>query len=472
MAMMETQILFSLNRDAKIVVAPDGASAVEIRGRSVAFPGLGTEAALRQLATTGASGEGLRACFSGLAGGGFYEHLAFVYQIEHSGVVDYSLSVDGAEIVRLVWLVGGLMLNPDAAKAGSRYRLSRFAYIHRQASRLILESPLGSARVELPHSSAAIALQVLSEGADAEGLAGRVPGFDLSVAKDMLTLLCNARAVAPVDEQTGALEEDVAPLAGWEFHDLLFHGRSRRGRHSNPYGGTFHRRGLDAPPPFLPPPPESSPIALPKPDMERLKANDPSFASTLENRRSIRDYADTPLNIGQLGEFLYRSARVQRVIETGADDMDYSFRPSPAGGAIHELLIYPVVGECDGLARGIYRYDPVGHALFPINAAAADVDRMLEMAWVTADRKSRPQVYFAITAYFGRLQWKYESIVYAVILKNVGALYQTMYLAATAMGLAPCALGGGDSDFFARTAHLDGYAETSVGEFVLGTRQG
>jgi hypothetical protein len=38
------------------------------------------------------------------------------------------------------------------------------------------------------------------------------------------------------------------------------------------------------------------------------------------------------------------------------------------------------------------------------------------------------------------------------------------------MGLAPCGLGGGDSDLFARAAGLDYEAETSVGEFIVGSR--
>jgi oxazoline/thiazoline dehydrogenase len=42
-----------------------------------------------------------------------------------------------------------------------------------------------------------------------------------------------------------------------------------------------------------------------------------------------------------------------------------------------------------------------------------------------------------------------------------------MYLVATAMNLAPCGLGGGDSDLFAAAAGLDYYVETSVGEFML-----
>jgi oxazoline/thiazoline dehydrogenase len=57
------------------------------------------------------------------------------------------------------------------------------------------------------------------------------------------------------------------------------------------------------------------------------------------------------------------------------------------------------------------------------------------------------------------------------MLKDVGVLYQTMYLAATAMELAPCGVGGGDADLFARTAATDYYDETSVGEFLLGRRR-
>ncbi|MEU5367228.1 hypothetical protein ABZ354_27800 [Streptomyces sp. NPDC005925] len=44
-----------------------------------------------------------------------------------------------------------------------------------------------------------------------------------------------------------------------------------------------------------------------------------------------------------------------------------------------------------------------------------------------------------------------------------------MYSVATAMGLAPCALGSGDIDLFARATGCDPVEESSVGEFSLGT---
>ena len=77
----------------------------------------------------------------------------------------------------------------------------------------------------------------------------------------------------------------------------------------------------------------------------------------------------------------------------------------------------------------------------------------------------------APAARFPWLAWKYESIAYALTLKHVGMDFQTMYLAATAMGLAPCAVGRGDADLFVRAAGTDYRAETSVGEFLLGSQR-
>jgi oxazoline/thiazoline dehydrogenase len=51
----------------------------------------------------------------------------------------------------------------------------------------------------------------------------------------------------------------------------------------------------------------------------------------------------------------------------------------------------------------------------------------------------------------------------------VGVVYQCMYLTATAMGLAPCGLGLGDSEVFSKAIHSNLFEETSVGEFLLGS---
>ena len=83
---------------------------------------------------------------------------------------------------------------------------------------------------------------------------------------------------------------------------------------------------------------------------------------------------------------------------------------------------------------------------------------------------SDPQVVPVIAARFGRVMWKYDAVAYSLVLKHVGVYMQTVYLVATAMGLAVCGVGGGDSADFAAATGLDFYAQGSVGEMILGSR--
>ena len=73
-----------------------------------------------------------------------------------------------------------------------------------------------------------------------------------------------------------------------------------------------------------------------------------------------------------------------------------------------------------------------------------------------------------LAARFGRVSWKYSSLAYALILKDVGVLTQTLYLMATDMGLGGCAIGSVDIDLFARMTGIEFHVEGSVGQFALG----
>jgi SagB-type dehydrogenase family enzyme len=73
-----------------------------------------------------------------------------------------------------------------------------------------------------------------------------------------------------------------------------------------------------------------------------------------------------------------------------------------------------------------------------------------------------------IAARFGRVSWKYSSIAYALILKDVGVLTQTLYLMATDMGLGGCAIGIVNIDLFAKMTGLELHVEGPVGHFAIG----
>ena len=137
---------------------------------------------------------------------------------------------------------------------------------------------------------------------------------------------------------------------------------------------------------------------------------------------------------------------------------------------LYELEFYVLVNACRGLDAGLYHYDPLHHRLGRLAGRSEERALLLGNAALASgtDPKSL-QLLVILAARFPRIAWKYASLAYSLILKHVGVVYQTMYLTATAMNLAPCALGTGDSDLFARAAGLDVHAESSVGEFLLGS---
>jgi SagB-type dehydrogenase family enzyme len=291
----------------------------------------------------------------------------------------------------------------------------------------------------------------------------------------LLSLLACVGAVSAVGED-GLTAEDADPaLRCWQFHDLLFHARSRQGRHDGPVGATYPLAGKLDPPPARRSEAAADGIALFRPDLERLKSQDPPFALIQERRRSVRQYAAEPITDRQLGEFLYRVARIRDcqhlevATQAGPVAMDFASRPYPAGGALYELEIYAVVAACRGLPPGLYHYDGLGHRLMRRAGRTAEVERLLSDAALAAGlQTTAPQILLVLAARLPRIAWKYSGLAYALVLKHVGVVFQTMYLAATAMGLAPCAIGLGDSDLFARAAGEGYYAESSVGEFLLG----
>jgi len=132
------------------------------------------------------------------------------------------------------------------------------------------------------------------------------------------------------------------------------------------------------------------------------------------------------------------------------------------------MEFYLTIDQCEGLTPGFYWYDPLNHALSFIQESNKDTERLLFDAHQAMGGSCRPQVLIILAARFQRVSWKYQSIAYALILKNVGVMYSTMYLVATAMDLAPCALGVGDADRFTKLSGSDYLKETSVGEFALG----
>jgi SagB-type dehydrogenase family enzyme len=198
---------------------------------------------------------------------------------------------------------------------------------------------------------------------------------------------------------------------------------------------------------------------------------DCDLCSVLEARRSIRTYAPRKLEKSKLEQLLQMTAQAHALVES-REFGTTSLRNYPSGGARYPLEIYPLVENVESIGKGIYYYHPFEHRLELLNRnqryRAALMNAAQQRMGMDMKRDGSPAVLFLVTAVFGRTAWKYRGIPLHLILQEVGALYQTMYLAATVLGLAGCAVGAFPERAVAEILNLDSRDESEVGLFALG----
>lgn len=461
--LVHSTLILALHPAARMRSERGGALVFALGGRRLrlAVVGSGIRQALRLIADKGATESKLADVVLQMDGAGALPRMYYcLHSLQAFGAVCYVLRQGSRMLARLSPGAGPSWVTLPAVMPDKQYRLSRFAYLRRDDEYLALHSPSSGAELELRDRRALVMIAALARPRTVRQLAVAGVGTDLATARTFVSLLAGA----------GMLDDAERGVGDWNFADFVFHGSTREGhRHISELGKNHGRRGS---PPAIKPAMSAAVIQLKRPDVKALQLRDVPFTQVLESRRSLRSYGVPPLGASELGEFLFRVARVTRV--SGSRETEgvrqLTRRPYPSGGSRYGLELYAIIGACRGIPRGMYHYDPLCHRLEALAAPGADVNGLLRRAAAAAGMSAEPQVLIVIAARFRRVTWKYSSMAYALVLKEVGALYQTMYLVATAMKLAPCALGGSDPGLFARLIGTDFHEETSVGEFLLGRR--
>jgi putative peptide maturation dehydrogenase len=187
------------------------------------------------------------------------------------------------------------------------------------------------------------------------------------------------------------------------------------------------------------PPPETAAredalrrIALPR-------AMPTTFDALLARRATCRNFDTTrALPLPLFAQLLARVFGAQAQVRIG-DDAVFVKKTSPSGGGLHCIEAYLLVQRVDGLAPGLYRYDPLAHGLDAL-AWQGDADGLPAFALHAV----AGQAWFAdapalvlLAPRYARAFWKYRRHpkAWRVVALEAGHLSQTLYLAATEAGL-------------------------------------
>jgi SagB-type dehydrogenase family enzyme len=181
-------------------------------------------------------------------------------------------------------------------------------------------------------------------------------------------------------------------------------------------------------------------VKLPKPDL----TGEQSVELLLQQRRSVRSYQKSSLNLAEVGQLLWSAQGV-----TSAQGL----RTAPSAGALYPLKLFVVVGEVDDLPPGIYQYNPEQHSL--LKTVNGDSRKLLQKAARDQSCISDAAIIFVFTAIYQRTTRKYGERGVRYVHMEVGHAGQNLFLQAQALRLGTVVVGAFDDDEVRKVLNLD-----------------
>ncbi|MGC4808907.1 SagB family peptide dehydrogenase [Micromonospora sp. DT228] len=384
------------------------------------------------------------------------------------------LADGGGPLLSVVPTTQRSTFDPRPVPTDAVVRFSRMTLMRGLDDVLALESPLATHRVLL-HRPNARALAATLAAPCGLGVLAEAASLPVAWIAELVGYLVAAGMVVVAGAMSPPrfAEDDDPVLLLWAPHELLFHARARPGRSDLAFGATFPGEGRVPPEPVLKTRPSGPRYPLFRPRLADLLATDPPLTAAVEARHADRRFGPASVTAEQVGELLYRTARVRALRPGRGAAPDASDRPYPSTGGLHELEFYVVASGPGGVPSGIHHYDPRDHILTLVGEDPQDVSGLLEGTRIAGGLAQQPTLLLEITARFRRISGVYQGGAYAATLRHVGALLQSLYLVTTAMGLAACVVPTrDDDDLTSDVLGLDWRVEATVGGFVLGCPAG
>jgi SagB-type dehydrogenase family enzyme len=230
------------------------------------------------------------------------------------------------------------------------------------------------------------------------------------------------------------------------------------------FRATDQSRGKPAPPLQKPCPTDAVRMPLPDGRASLKHACSMPLADAIQNRESVRLFADSALTMQELSSILWAAQGVREMLGP-----ECALRAVPSAGARHSLETYITASRVEGLQPGLYRYLPLDGELAQLylddDISRKAADACLGQRFVAAAAAT-----FFWTAIPSRMEWRYDLAAHKVIAIDAGHAGQNVYLACTAMGAGACAIAAYDQAACDELLGVDGDEEFTLYITTIGKR--
>lgn len=204
--------------------------------------------------------------------------------------------------------------------------------------------------------------------------------------------------------------------------------------------------------------------SIPLPAVADIAGSGMGLRDAIERRRSLREYAETPLTLEELSFLLWSTQGVRETLAERA-----TFRTVPSAGARHPFETAVLANRIDGLAVGLHQYDALEHRMIEMSSPPDALDR-LTAACHGQEIVRRCAAVFVWVADSVRMTWRYGERGFRYMHLDAGHVCQNLYLAAESIGAGACAIGAFEDDEVNRLLGLESPERFAIYIATVGKR--
>ncbi len=225
---------------------------------------------------------------------------------------------------------------------------------------------------------------------------------------------------------------------------------------------SLQSQGVPLPPLEIPAPEGTKLLDLP--EGKSIGTVPVNFSELVDQRETLRRYADVPLSLKELAYLLWGTQGVKSVTEKPV-----SKRTVPSAGSRHAFETYLLVNRVEGLEPGLYRYLAVEHKLVKLDAPEGITEILTEACLKQPHVKNSAVTFFWVAVPL-RMVWRYCQRGYRYMYLDAGHVCQNLYLLAESIQCGVCAIAAYDDDLVNQALQVDGEEQFAIYIATLGKR--